>query len=502
MAETPSRTVRFVDTTLRDGAQSLWASQMRTGIIEAVGPLLDEAGYLAVEVPMNPTFFKKFVRDMKEDPWQMARVIAEVMPKSLKACMAGHTIDAFGPPPPPEMVQLFYGRLAQIGALNRVQVMSNTAGQIPTVFPWLIPFFKSVGFKVMMALAFTISPRHTDAYYAAKAREVAAFGPDGIYLKDQGGLLTPERVRTLLPAIMENAGGLPVEVHTHGTAGMSDAVYVEALKAGARVVHTGIPPLARGAAQPAIFDVLENLAYLGLEGQVDLERVREVSRRLYAIAEEEGWPAGTTLAYDYGQYVHQVPGGVISNLRHQLAELGLQDRIREVLEEAARIRAELGYPIMITPHSQFVVTQAAINVAVGERWKVVIDELILFAQGAFGEDSGYPWMDENLREKLLGLPRAKELQDHAQRAPKASVRALREELGGPDLSDEEFLLRYLMKGDREIRAMRAAGPPKRYRLLQPGPLVHLVETLSQAGEIGYVRVENHGDVVVLARSGQ
>ncbi|MBX5466920.1 MAG: biotin carboxyl carrier protein [Firmicutes bacterium] len=489
--------VELVDTTLRDGAQSLWASAMRSDIIAEVGPLLDEAGFLAVEVPMSPTFFKKFVRDLREDPWEMARVIARTMPHAVKATMAGDTMDHFGPLPPREIIQRFYGRLAEIGALNRVQLICNTTDQIRTSFPWLIPFFRSVGLKVVVALAYTLSPRHDDRYYADKARSVLPFQPDAIYLKDPGGLLTPERIRTLYPAVKNAAAGVPVEVHTHCTAGMGDAVYVEALKAGADTVHTGIPPLANGSAQPSVFALLHNLEYLGRRAAVDLERVEAVARRLSAIAQREGWPQGTVHPYDYGQYVHQVPGGVISNLRHQLAELGLQARIPEVLEEAVRVRAELGYPIMITPYSQFVVTQAAINVAVGTRWKVVIDACIRFALGLYGEDSGYTFMDPSVRDKILALPRARELQAEPQRATEPpSVDQLRAQLGGPDLSDEEFLLRYLMKGDKEIQAMRAAQTAP---MIRPGPLVRLVETFSAGSGIGYLRLEQKGDRLVLAR---
>ena len=147
----------------------------------------------------------------------------------------------------------------------------------------------------------------------------------------------------------------------------------------------------------------------GLFTRVDEEVLRSVAERLTAIAKQEKLPIGAPLEYDYAQYIHQVPGGVISNLRHQLAEMRILHRLDEVLEESVQVRKDLGYPIMITPHSQFVVTQSAINVATGERYKHVIDELILFAQGVYGEDSGYTWMDQNLKDRLLGMPRAKEL---------------------------------------------------------------------------------------------
>ena len=154
----------------------------------------------------------------------------------------------------------------------------------------------------------------------------------------------------------------------------------------------------------------------------------------------------------------------------------IQHRLDAVLEECVAVRKDLGYPIMITPHSQFVVTQAAINVATGERYKLVIDELILFAQGVYGEDSGYTWMDQNLRDRLLNMPRAAELA--ARQKPDITLKEIRDKLGGPGVSDDEFLLRYIMKGEQEIAAMRAAGPPKQYSTLAL-PLLTLIEDLER-----------------------
>ncbi len=169
-------------------------------------------------------------------------------------------------------------------------------------------------------------------------------------------------------------------------------------------------------------------------------------------------------------------------------------RLDEVLEESVAVRKDLGYPIMITPHSQFVVSQSAINVATGERYKHVIDEVILFAQGVYGEDSGFPWMDQNLKDKLLSLPRAAELA--AGRGHEVSLKELRARLGGPGVSDEEFLLRYIMKGEDEIAAMRAAGPPKQY-FNADLPVLTLLRELEKHKRVRYVQVERGGDSLVL-----
>lgn len=489
--------VRFLDTSFRDGSQSLWATRITTGMMDAVAADLARAGFQAIEVPANPIYFKKFVRDLKEDPWEMLRLMARRIPDTPKACMTGARIHAFGAPPPQELVRLFYARVAATGGLQRGQFMANTMDQRKRDFPWLLPLFKELGLQVAIALAYQVSPRHSDAYYAELTREVVKFAPDAIYLKDQGGLVTPERLRTLLPAIVANAGDVPVEFHSHCTTGLAPLCYLEAVALGARTLHTALPPLANGSSQPSVFNVANNLRLMGHAPQVDLEVLRPAAERLGAIARQEGLPVGAPLEYDYAQFVHQVPGGVISNLAHQLAELRLEHRLDEVLEETVRVQKELGYPIMITPYSQFVVTQAAINVATGERYKAVIDPLILFAQGTFGEDSGYTWMDANLKDRVLGLARARELA--AAGAAPVDMREIRSTYGGSGVSDDEFLLRYIMQGEDDIRAMRAAGPPKRYGA--GAPLAGLLEALAQGGTARTIDIRKGRDAIYLRRAG-
>ena len=486
--------VRFIDTTFRDGSQSLWASGMRTGTMEAVAEDMDRAGFGVIEVPVLGVYFKKFVRDLKEDPWEMVRMLARKMPNTVKSCMAGGMIHPFEPPPPRPIIEMFYSRLVEMGALNRAQMTCNTYGQIKNSFPWVIPMFKKLGLEISLALSYTISPRHTDEYYAQKVREILPFEPDTIYLKDQGGLLTVDRLRTLLPIIMQNAGGVPVELHSHCTTGLAPLVYLEALQLGVRTLHTALPPLANGSSQPSLFNVAANARLLGFSTGIDEASLRPVSERLTAIARQDKLPIGAPLEYDYAQYIHQVPGGVISNLRHQLAELGILNRLDEVLEESVQVRKDMGYPIMITPLSQFVVTQSAINVATGERYKHVIDELILFAQGIYGDDSGYTWMDQDLKDRLLGTARARELAARQNRD--ITLKEIRDMIGGPGVSDEEFLLRYIMKGEDEIAAMRAAGQPKQY-FTSDMPLLTLIQELDKHKKVRFVQVQRGSDSLVI-----
>lgn len=487
--------VRFVDTTFRDGSQSLWASGMRIGMLGEVAEAVGRAGFAAVEVPLAGVFFKKFVRDLKENPWDLARLVARKMPTALKACMAGPKLNPFGAQAHRAVARLFYERLAALGGLNRVQMFANTFGQLQDEFPWTIPMFKGLGYQVAIALSYTISPRHTDGYYAGKARAAVAFRPDVIYLEDQCGILTLERARTLLPAIVKAANGVPVELHAHCTTGLAPLVYLEALQLGIQTLHTAIPPLAEGPSQPSIFEVARNARLMGYSSSVDEGGLHPVKERLTAIARQEHLPVGAPLEYDYAQYIHQMPGGVISNLKHQLAQLHMADRLQEVLDESVQVRKDLGYPIMVTPHSQFVGTQAAINVATGQRYKVVIDELILFAQGVYSEDSGFTWMDQNLKDRLLGTERAKELAKRvARQREEIPLKRLREKFGGPGVSDEEFVLRYVMNGEQEVAAMYAAGPAKRFDSTSL-PLVKLLQELGKCSGVRYVRVQRGGDAV-------
>lgn len=488
--------VRLIDTTLRDGSQSLWASGMRSGMMAAVAEAIDAAGFALVEVPVNGIVFKKLVRDLKEDPWEMTRMLAARLSRTPKTAIGGGGFHPFEAPPPREMVELFYRLVVEMGAVQRIWLPSNTFGQKENVFPWLLPFYGRLGVEIALAVSYSISPRHTDEYFAEQTRRLLPFQPAAVVVKDQGGLLTVDRVRTLLPAVMEAAGGLPVELHSHCTTGLAPLVYLEALKLGVRTLSTGIPPLANGSAQPSVFNMIENMRLLGYSTRVDVELLQAVSERLYTIARQEQLPIGVPLEYDHAQYVHQIPGGVISNLRHQLTQLGIGHRLSEVIEESVRVREDLGYPIMITPHSQFVVTQAMLNVTTGQRYRHVVDELVLFAQGVYGEDSGYTWMDQQLKDRLLGSQRAAELASAGREMP--SMEAIRARVGGA--SDEEFLLRYIMKGEDEIRAMREAGPWKQYSGASM-PLLELIQELDKHQSVRYIHVERGSDSLLLRGGG-
>ena len=214
-----------------------------------------------------------------------------------------------------------------------------------------------------------------------------------------------------------------------------------------------------------------------------------------AIAERDGLPIGKPLEYDHSQYLHQVPGGMISNLRHQLRMVGMEDKLPATLDEAAQVRAEFGYPIMVTPLSQFVGTQAAINVIVGERYKEVTDQNIQYALGIWGNEA-IEVMDPNVKDRILNRRRAKEWT--AWTPPQPSLKEIRNKFGGPSLSDEELLLR-VYAGSDTVNALMSAGAPKP-KLDGRRPLLQLIEELVKKEKTSHIHIRRDGVSLTLGKS--
>jgi oxaloacetate decarboxylase alpha subunit len=282
--------------------------------------------------------------------------------------------------------------------------------------------------------------------------------------------------------IKQNAGDIPLEFHAHCNNGLAPFNLLEAVKEGVRIVHTAIPPLANGSSQPSVFNVVNNLGALGYRPLIHVDALKPVSEHFYAVAKREGLPIGAPREYDQTWYGHQVPGGMISNLRHQLKVMGKEEKLEPVLEETAQVRAELGYPIMVTPFAQFVGSQAAINVIVGERYKEATDPVIQYALGQWGQE-GADYMDPAVKAKILDRPRAREIAKTEH--PEPSLAEVRKQYGGAHLSDEELLLRYYA-GPEFVDALKSAPPRKDYVNARK-PLVRLIEELGKR-KLGHVYV--------------
>jgi oxaloacetate decarboxylase alpha subunit len=472
--------VHFVDTTLRDGQMSLWATGMTTAMMLPVTADIDRAGFEAVEI-IASAFFKKLVRELRDDPWERLRSVARRMTKTPLRAIRSRHMAAFHITPR-SLSNLWVQRLAANGVRElRISDPSNT----PTHWEEAVRSARAAGLSPIVNLIYSISPKHTDDYYAAKTRAAAKLDVYRLCVKDPGGLLTPERTRTLVPTVMRHSNGIPVEFHTHCNMGLGPLCCLEAIKLGITSVNTAIPPLANGSSNPSLVNVAANARALGYDPVIDEGAIKPVVKHFTAIAERAGLPAGRPLEYDAYHPLHQVPGGMISNFRYQLSRMGMAGQLSEVLQETARVRAELGYPIMVTPYSQFVGSQAAINVIVGERYKEVTDELIQYAAGLWGEEE-HSSIDANVKDKILGRRRAKEIAQW--QPPETSLKELREKFAGPGASDDDLLLSYFAGAD-EVTALRATAKPQ-FSLAAKHPLVALIERLSKSREPRQIHIQN------------
>ena len=482
--------VCFVDTTLRDGQQSLWAYNMRTGMMVPVAEQLDQAGFEAIELG-GPVEMPKCVKELREDPWERYRLIIPKFKKTPLRLIHG-TRSGFAIYPD-ALHQLYDTCMANAGV---TEVRISDSWNDPADWAWRVQQAKNAGLKPIINLIYTVSPRHTDEYFAAKIRDAFALDVYRVIFKDPGGILTPERTKTVVPAVLAAAGGKTVELHTHCTTGLGTLCCLEAIKAGMTNINAAIPPLADGSSNPSVFNVAMNARALGYKTLLDEDPLRDVAKFLTACAKQDNLPIGKTPEYDYGQYVHQIPGGMISNLRYQLRRVGMEDKLDQTLEEAAQVRAEFGYPIMVTPLSQFVGSQAAINVIVGERYKEVTDQTIEYAMGIWGKE-GAALMDPNVKEKILNRPRAKEIAERPH--PTDSLQDLRRKYGGQGASDEEVLLRFFSSKE-DVERMRAAGPARTYSH-ERNPLLSLVETLSKQTDRHSVSIQNRNFSLRMQRRG-
>jgi oxaloacetate decarboxylase alpha subunit len=336
---------------------------------------------------------------------------------------------------------------------------------------------KKVGLYTAGGVVYTVSPIHTDDYYARKTRELVALGVDAVYIKDPSGLLTPERGATLVPAIKTACGALPLHLHSHCLTGLAPYTALRAIELGIDVVHTATSTLANGASHPATENFVQNARRSGFTIPVDLAPVAEVAEQLRYIVRREDKPVGEIAEHDAFHYEHQMPGGMISNLKSQLTTLGIAHRLPEVLEESARVRCELGYPIIVSPFAQFVMTQAVLNVMGKERYVTVPDEVRKYVLGYYGEIAGP--IDPNLYDRIANG--AEPAKGRPGDLLEPGIPKLQRERG-PFASDDDLLLAAFYPRS-EFDALKAAGPITTDYPLGPTPLVTLVKEIAQRRDI-------------------
>ncbi|MCW2682482.1 MAG: xccA [Blastococcus sp.] len=460
--------VGLVDVSLRDGNQSLWgATGLRTGHVLQVAPLMERVGFRALDYSSS-TAMGVAVRVHREDPWERLRLTRAAVPTTkLQFIGTGFRFISWENSHPDTM-QLVYDRLA-VNGIDRVVVLDpmhdmdaarETARRL-----------KQAGIdEVVGALTYTISAVHDDAFYVDLAAQYAADpNVDRVYVKDPAGILTAERARTLLPAITSALGTTPLELHSHATIGLSPVTYSIAPELGVEVVQVGSGALGNGSSLPEARRTVANLREMGHTVDVDDRALGLVCDFFDGLAAADELPVGRPQDFDAAFLHHQIAGGVMTTTRRQLREIGMEDRFESLVEEVGRVRAELGYPIMVTPFPQMVVSQALFNV-MGERYANVSDQVLRYAMGGFGRPTAP--IAPDVLDRILDRPRARELRNEP---PPPSPSELRRRF--PGVSDEELLLRAHMPAE-QVDAMVAAGPARRH--FNPA----LAPVLSLLGELG------------------
>jgi oxaloacetate decarboxylase alpha subunit len=473
--------VQIIETSLRDGNQCLWSALgVDTARTLTIAPVMDRVGFKAIDFTTS-THMGVAVRYKKEDPWERIRLMAKAVPKTpLQFLSTGFRFISWETASP-EFMALAFKTLINNG-LRRF-ALADPMNDADSNVACARMVKQGGGEYVIAALVFTLSPVHDDAHYAERAGKLAACPDvDAIYIKDPGGLLSPKRAATLIPAVKARVGGKPLELHSHCTIGLAELVYLDAIESGVSALQCASGAVADGISNPPAERVVANLRALGHSVRVDDEALAEIGRYFTRIAEAEGLPVGSPQAFDAGYLRHQLPGGMVGTMRRQLAESRLGHLESAVIDEIGRVREELGWPIVMTPFAQIVLTQAVMNVTGKERYGVVPDEVIRYALGRFGRPN-VP-IDPRVMERIESLPRAREVRAEP---PMAPLEELRGRLG-PRLSDEEFLLRATMPAG-QVDAMRAAGPAARHYDPSAKPAMALIRALTARRDLHRVKVE-------------
>lgn len=483
----------ILDETLRNAQQSLWATRMRTSSMLPIASVMDQAGFDTICVAAGVTF-ETAAMYLHEDPWERMRLLRHQAPKTRFDVLV-RARNLWGWRAQPYDVQtLFLETLLRNGVdsfklFDGLNDLSN--------MDFLLQEGLRLGFKVKGFVGFNESPAHSDEYLAAKAKEFVDRGVHAMVLSDSAGVMRAQRVRSALTAMRAAIGDVELHFHAHTSTGLGRDACRAAIQIGVDVLWTASRPVAWGTALPATADIMQMAREEGRSIDVDEAKVHEIDDWFYWVAHQERRPVPEELPFDpahFQSYVrHQIPGGMISNLIRQLQDRGLEQRLPDVLEEAGRVRAELGYPHMSTPFSQFVGVQAVMNVLQGERYATPPEALRLYARGAFGKPI-HP-LDPNVQDLLTGGAAPIDPFEGLDEPALPKIRAEH----GPFESDEDLLL-FAFLHPAAYRDFKKNRKPITWRP-RPHPVAALVSSLADRTDLAAVEVERGSLKVALSRGG-
>ncbi len=390
--------VKITETVLRDSHQSLIATRMTTEEMLPILEKLDGIGYHSLEAWGGATF-DSCMRFLNEDPWERLRKIRDKV-KNTKLQMLFRGQNILGYRHYSDDVVEYFVQKSIANGIDIIRIFDalNDARNLKTA----IDATKKEGGHVQAAFSYTTGEIYTLDYYAKYAKELEEMGADSICIKDMAGLLKPFDAYELVKALKETVK-VPIQLHTHYTAGLAAMTLLKAVEAGVDVVDTAISPMAMGTSQPATETMVATLAGTPYDTGIDLSKLDEITKYFAPMREKylaEGLLNPKALKVDVNALLYQVPGGMLSNLMSQLKQAGKEDKLTEVLEEVPRVRADVGYPPLVTPSSQIVGTQAVYNVILGERYKMATKEFKGIVKGEYGK-TPVP-IDPEFVKKIIG----------------------------------------------------------------------------------------------------
>lgn len=427
----------FVDTTLRDGHQSLIATRMSINDMLPALNDMDDLGFEAMEVWGGATF-DVCVRFLNEDPWERIKTIKSHLKKTkTQMLLRGQNLVGYRHYAD-DVVELFVKKAIENGvdkirvfdALNDIRNLEKS-----------IEISLANGAHVQGAISYTISPVHTLEYYLNYAQQLVEKGVNSLCIKDMAGLLTPKFSFELVSELKKRFN-VPVEVHTHCTAGLGDLNYLAAVEAGADYLDTALSPFALGTSQPPFEAMYYAVREYRNLPDIDWKKISVLVEHFKAVREKYKDYDVMMKSIDYRILVSQVPGGMYSNLVKQLSEQKMLNKLEDVLNEIPRVRKDLGYPPLVTPTSQIVGVQAVLNVLTGERYKKVTNEVKNYVKGMYGKPPAP--IDEELKKKILGDEKPIDCRPADLIEPE--VERARKEIGVLAETDEELLI-YILLGE-------------------------------------------------------
>ena len=390
--------VKVVETCLRDGHQSLFATRMTTPEVLLALEELDKVGYHAIEIWGGATF-DSCLRFLHEDPWERLRQAKKICKNTkLQMLFRGQNILGYRHYAD-DVVEKFVEKSLKNGIdIIRIFDALNDIRNLEAA----VKATKKYGGECQIALSYTTSPVHTVDYYVELAKRVESLGADSLCIKDMAGVLLPKDAYELISALKKNTK-LPIELHSHCTGGLCEMTYLKAIEAGVDIVDCALSPLSGGTSQPCTESL--NFALQGTEydPHLNVDMLNAAASKMQSVRAKylcNGLLNPKVLSVNANIIKYQVPGGMLSNLINQLKAQGAEQRLDEVLSEVPLVRKDMGYPPLVTPLSQMVGTQAVLNVISGERYKMVPKEINEYLHGRYGA-SPAP-VNEEIRKKIIG----------------------------------------------------------------------------------------------------